>query len=85
VRSIWEAAAAGYTEAVDCDLKGFFDHVDHDRLMERVAATVKNVRILRLIGRYLRAGVVLPDGTREPTLRGVPKADRSRRSWPTLP
>ncbi len=73
VRSIWEAAAAGYTEAVDCDLKGFFDHVDHDRLMERVAATVKNVRILRLIGRYLRAGVVLPDGTREPTLRGVPQ------------
>jgi RNA-directed DNA polymerase len=73
VRSIREAAAAGYTEAVDCDLRGFFDHVDHDRLMERVAATVKDVRILRLIGRYLRAGVVLPDGTREPTLRGVPQ------------
>jgi RNA-directed DNA polymerase len=73
VRAIREAAAAGYTEAVDCDLKGFFDHVDHDRLMKRVAATVKDGRILRLIGRYLRAGVVLPAGTREPTLRGVPQ------------
>lgn len=44
-----------------------------DRLLERVAAKVKEVRILRLIGRYLRVGVVLPDGTREPTLRGVPQ------------
>jgi len=73
VRSIRAAVAAGYAEAVDCDLKGFFDHVDHDRLMKLVAATVKDVRILRLIGRFLRAGVVLPDGTREPTLRGVPQ------------
>ena len=73
VRSIREAAAKGYTEAVDCDLKGFFDQVDHDRLMGLVAAKVKDVRILRLIGRYLRAGVVMPDGTREPTLRGVPQ------------
>jgi RNA-directed DNA polymerase len=73
VRAVREAAAAGYTEAVDCDLKGFFDHVDHDLLMARVAATVRDKRVLRLIGRYLRAGVVLPDGTREPTLRGVPQ------------
>jgi RNA-directed DNA polymerase len=73
VRSIRQAAAEGHAEAVDCDLKSFFDQVDHDRLMRLVAATVKDVRILRLIGRYLRAGVVLPDGQREPTLRGVPQ------------
>ena len=73
LRAVQSAAAAGYTEAVDCDLKGFFDHVDHDLLMARVAARVRDQRVRRLIGRYLRAGVVLPDGTREPTPRGVPQ------------
>jgi len=38
-----------------------------------VAAKVRDQRVLRLIGRYLRAGVVLPDGTQEPTPRGVPQ------------
>jgi|GEM_PF-1686278 len=73
LRAVRSAAAAGQTEAVDCDLKGFFDHVDHDLLMARVAAKVRDKRVLHLIGRYLRAGVVLPDGTREPTPRGVPQ------------
>jgi RNA-directed DNA polymerase len=73
LRAVRQAAAEGNTEAVDCDLKGFFDHVDHDLLMARVAAKVRDSRVLRLIGRYLRAGVVLPDGKREPTPRGVPQ------------
>lgn len=73
VRSIRKCIADGLGEAVDCDLKGFFDHVDHDRLMALVGAQVRDDRILSLIGRYLRAGVVLPDGKREPTLRGVPQ------------
>ena len=73
VRSIRQCIADGLGEAVDCDLKGFFDHVDHDRLMTLVGARVRDDRILSLIGRYLRAGVVLPDGKREPTLRGVPQ------------
>ena len=73
LRAVRTAAAEGNTEVVDCDLKGFFDHVDHDLLMARVAAKVRDKRVLRLIGRYLRAGVVLPDGTREPTPRGVPQ------------
>jgi RNA-directed DNA polymerase len=73
LRAVRDAAAEGYTEAVDCDLKGFFDQVDHDLLMARVATKVRDKRVLRLIGRYLRAGVVLPDGTRERTPRGVPQ------------
>ncbi len=73
VQSIHRAVANGLGEAVDCDLKGFFDHVDHDRLMRLVAEQVRDKRVLCLIGRYLRAGVVLPDGKREPTLRGVPQ------------
>ena len=73
LRAVRQAAAEGYTEAVDCDLKGFFDHVDHDLLMARVAAKVRDQGVLRLIGRYLRAGVVMPDGTRERTPLGVPQ------------
>jgi RNA-directed DNA polymerase len=73
LRAVRAAAAEGCTEAVDCDLKSFFDHVDHDLLMARVADKVRDKRVLRLIGRYLRAGVVLPDGRRERTPRGVPQ------------
>ena len=47
--------------------------MDHDLLMARVAGRVRDKRVLRLIGRYLRAGVVLPDGRRERTPRGVPQ------------
>jgi RNA-directed DNA polymerase len=73
LRAVQQAAAEGLTEAVDCDLQSFFDHVDHDLLMARVAEKVRDKMVLRLIGRFLRAGVVLPDGRREQTLRGVPQ------------
>lgn len=68
---------AGWTEgrrhAVDCDLKSFFDTVNHDRLMGQLREKIKDPRVLGLIQRYLRAGVVLPDGTREATPCGVPQ------------
>jgi RNA-directed DNA polymerase len=73
LRAVRAAATAGFTEAVDCDLQSFFDQVDHDLLMARVAERVRDKRVLRLIGRFLRAGVVLPDGRRERTPRGVPQ------------
>jgi RNA-directed DNA polymerase len=59
--------------AVDCDLKSFFDTVNHDRLMEQLRGKVPDRRVLALIRRYLEAGVVLPDGTREATPQGVPQ------------
>lgn len=59
--------------AVDCDLKSFFDTVNHDRLMGQLRAKIKDRRVLGLIRRYLHAGVVLPDGTRETTPQGVPQ------------
>ena len=49
---------AGYRIAVDLDLAKFFDHVQHDLLMARVARKVRDKRLLALIGRYLRAGVL---------------------------
>ena len=59
--------------AVDCDLKAFFDTVNHDRLLARLREKIGGGTLLRLIGRYLRAGVELPDGTREATPLGVPQ------------
>jgi len=73
VRAVEAANAAGYTHAVDCDLKSFFDTVNHDRLMNLLAKRITDERVLQLIGRYLRAGVCLPDGQREATTQGVPQ------------
>ena len=63
----------GRRHAVDCDLKSFFDTVDHERLMNALREKARCPRVLGLIRRYLMAGVRLPDGTREATLRGVPQ------------
>ena len=57
-------AAQGYVRegkdwVVDIDIAKFFDHVHHDILMRRIAQVISDKRILRLIGRYLRAGVLL--------------------------
>lgn len=59
--------------AVDCDLKSFFDTVNHDRLMSQLRVKVKDPLALHLIQRYLRSGVVLPDNTRQTTSQGVPQ------------
>lgn len=62
----------GYRVAVDMDLSKFFDTVNHDVLMHRVAKHVHDKRVLRLIGKYLRAGVVVK-GRRQSTRQGVPQ------------
>ena len=62
----------GYRMAVDADLAKFFDTVEHDVLMCRVSRKVRDKRVLQLIGKYLRAGVVI-NGRREETRKGVPQ------------
>lgn len=57
-------AAQGFVRSgkgwvVDIDLRAFFDHVDHDILIERLKPHVADKRVLALIGRYLRAPMVL--------------------------
>ena len=63
---------AGYRIAVDLDLAKFFDNVDHDILMARVARKVRDKRLLALIGRYLRAGVLIGDSI-QPSELGTPQ------------
>ena len=72
VRQAQEFYRQGYTIQVDIDLEKFFDSVNHDVLMERVSRKVKNKGLLKLLGRFLRAGVVV-DGRLRPTQIGVPQ------------
>ncbi|WP_422475313.1 group II intron reverse transcriptase/maturase [Endozoicomonas sp. ALB032] len=62
----------GLHQAVDVDLSQFFDTVSHDVLMSRVARKINDKRLLKLIGCYLRAGVMI-DGQCYPTRVGMPQ------------
>jgi RNA-directed DNA polymerase len=73
VREVEACWTEGRRYAVDCDLKSFFDTVNHDRLMGQLREKIRDRKVLGLIRRYLQAGVVLPDGSREATLQGVPQ------------
>jgi group II intron reverse transcriptase/maturase len=54
------------------DITKFFDHVNHDILMQRVGQTIRDKRVLRLIGRYLRAGVMI-EGVVQTSEEGTPQ------------
>jgi RNA-directed DNA polymerase len=59
VRAAQGYVEAGYRFVVDLDLEKFFDRVNHDVLMARVARRVKDKRLLRLLRRYLKSGVMV--------------------------
>jgi len=73
VERLSKASQAGYRWGVDCDLKSYFDTVNHDLLMHQLGKRVRDKRVLALVGKYLRAGVRLEDGSTEKTLEGVPQ------------
>ena len=64
--------AEGYEWVVDIDLEKFFDRVNHDILMDRVARRISDKRLLRLIRAYLNAGV-MEDGRVSSTDEGMPE------------
>jgi RNA-directed DNA polymerase len=70
VKQVQQFIKQGYSFCVDMDLSKFFDRVQHDVLMSRVSRKVRDKRLLSLIGRYLRAGVMI-DGVVQPSHEGT--------------
>jgi group II intron reverse transcriptase/maturase len=65
-------AQEGHEWVVDIDLEKFFDRVNHDMLMARVARVVKDKRVLKLIRAYLTSGVMV-NGVEMDTEEGTPQ------------
>ena len=64
--------AAGYRWVVDLDLEKFFDRVNHDKLMAKIAERVSDKRLLKLTRAFLRAGV-MEGGLVHPVDEGTPQ------------
>ena len=54
-----EFTRQGKDWVVDIDITKFFDHVSHDILMGRIGTTIRDKRVLRLIGKFLRCGALV--------------------------
>lgn len=72
VRKATEFMKEGYQFVVDLDLEKFFDRVNHDRLMMKIAEKVEDKKVLLLIRKYLQSGV-MENGLVKPTLEGAPQ------------
>jgi group II intron reverse transcriptase/maturase len=59
VRAAQKYVQGGKEWAVDLDISKFFDHVNHDILMGRIAEVIRDKRVLHLIGKYLRRGAMV--------------------------
>ena len=63
---------AGHRVVVDVDLEKFFDRVNHDILMDRLSKRIADNRVLRLVSRYLQAGI-LAHGVHSERFEGTPQ------------
>jgi len=62
----------GRSHVIDIDIRAFFDNIDHDILMRMVAKKVRDKRVLKLLGKYLCAGV-LENGKVKRGAKGAPQ------------
>lgn len=67
-----EYVQKGFRHVVDIDMSKFFDRVNHDRLMARLATRIKDKRVLLLIRRFLTSGVMI-NGLESATEEGTPQ------------
>ncbi|MDA8181625.1 MULTISPECIES: reverse transcriptase domain-containing protein [Acidithiobacillus] len=72
VREVQATIRAGYGWVVDMDLQAFFERVNHDRLMARLKSRCLDTGLLRLVNRFLKAGVSV-GGHIETTTMGAPQ------------
>lgn len=72
IERVLELHRQGYTVVLDADIVGFFDNIPHKRIMEAVAAEVADGNILRLVEKFLTAGV-MENGVFKPTNVGTPQ------------
>ena len=72
VKAARQYVAEGRRVVVDMDLEKFFDRVNHDLLMEKVSKKIEDGRVLRLIRRYLQAGM-MAEGITSPRTEGTPQ------------
>ena len=72
VRAAQTYIRAGKAWVVDMDITKFFDRVNHDILMHRIGQTIRDKRVLGLIGKYLRAGVMV-QGVVQASEEGTPQ------------
>jgi group II intron reverse transcriptase/maturase len=72
VRAAQQYAQKGKEWVVDIDIAQFFDHVNHDILLGRIAKVIRDKRVLHLIGTYLRRGAMV-EGLVEASGEGTPQ------------
>jgi RNA-directed DNA polymerase len=72
VRAAQKYVQEGKGLVVDIDITKFFDAVNHDILMGRIATTIRDKRVLHLIGKFLRRGAMV-DGLVEASVEGTPQ------------
>lgn len=82
IQKVKEYAEQGYTQAVLVDLSKYFDTLNHELLMNLLRKNVTDTRVIELIKRYLKAGV-MENGLRVKTTEGSPQGGPlSLRCWP---
>ena len=73
LRRCVQYANEGYEWVVDMDLEKYFDTVPQSKLLEMVSQSVKDGRVISLLYRFMKAGVVMPDGVVIGSEQGIPQ------------